>query len=252
MKFRPVHALFFSTLLILTALWSHQSKAQKNEAELIALSSGSVPRDEIYATQPQYLVSSSTADIGPLTNTEIMGRQLLVDYVDLATSGKASDENINDLARQYIDSVPALTRSEIVDYTSIHITSNTQENFQSYATGLIGVRNKYMENLDKFKSASEGIETTGPGLYNFATNLSSSYREAALKLRGLPVPMSIASQHIKLINSFLSSAQASLAISQTEKDPATSFSGLVTLTKNFQNEKAIFEEINKILTSNGI
>jgi len=89
-------------------------------------------------------------------------------------------------------------------------------------------------------------------LYSFALTLSTAYTEAASKLKNLPVPASLVPTHLQLVNSYLSSATAMKAVSETEQDSAAAFAGLVVLNENLNKENTILTEISQILTSSGI
>jgi hypothetical protein len=252
MKFRPVHALLFSVVLIVGALWGQRSNAQKSAAELITINRNNEIENNSFSSESRFLINSASTSPQDLTSTDLVGRQLIVDYVDLATSGKATPESIRDLANQYVDSVPNLARAKVVGYSDIKITSNLITNLQAYSEGIKAIQEKHLEDINKFNSLGEKTTTVGPALYSISLGLSNAYGAAALSLEKLEVPQAVAPAHLRLVNSFLSSAKAARAISETEKDPATAFSGLITLSGNFSKEKAIFEEISQILIKNGI
>ena len=74
----------------------------------------------------------------------------------------------------------------------------------------------------------------------------------AKKLEILPVPTSLAFDHLLLINSYLSSATAMGAISKMETDSVAGFSGMVILNDNLKKEDILIAEISQILTSHGL
>lgn len=187
-----------------------------------------------------------------LSNTDVIGRQLILDYVDLATSGRATEENINALAERYAESIPTLSKVVSVKTDDIQTESNTLENFKNYDDALTIVLRKYENSIGTAYKQGKNLNTTGAGLYSFASVTSDIYSDTAESIKKIPTPIALVSAHMRLINNYLSSAAAFRALSETEKDPAAAFAGVLALNTNPDQEEAILKEISQILKSNGI
>ncbi len=251
---RSIGALVISVALIGGALWFRFVRIPPFSATLV-----SVSEIEQFASEEAFLndfVGASTApsvtSTTTLSNTDLIGRQLILDYVDLATSGQATEANINVLANQYVNSVPALSRATEISYADLKTVPDARNNFQNYADELIKIHRTYAEDISRAYAGKVNPNILNQAMYSFVLTFSTAYTEAALKLKGLPVPTSLAPTHLRLVNSYLSSAAAMKAVSNAEQDSATALAGLITFNENLGKEDAILNEISQILNSNGI
>lgn len=255
MRLRLALAFLVSIALIGAASWFRLTTSENAPSNIVAVEQfgtsdvydGNILRDFL---EPK--ATSTTSVETTLSNTDLIGRQLILDYVGLAASGGAGPESIDALANKYIDNLPALNDTPSIGYADIKTVPNTKSNFQNYADEITKIYIEYAERISKASIGGDNLNTLNPALYSFALTFNAAYIDAALKLQNLSVPASLAPIHLQLVNSYLSSAAATKAVSETEEDSAAAFAGLVILNKNVVKEKTLINEIDRTLISNGI
>lgn len=254
MKLRLASALLISILLIGGAGWVRAGSLFKNSStNSLALESASTTSSYDFSIKKNDSITpEASTQTGPLSSTDLIGRQLILDYVDLAAQGEASEENLALLANNYVEKIPSLNYSETISYKDIKSVSNTRENFQNYANEFTKIYKSYAENIKRANDSGKDITTLGPGMYSLANSLSKIYSDTANKIKSLPVPLALAENHYKIINVYLSNSAAMKAISRAEQDSSEAFAGMVALNKNLEDESTTLDQISKILTSNGI
>ena len=246
-------SLGVSVILIGGAFFTrHISGSSASGATLTVVNTKNTNSDVIPDTNiPSIEPSAVGTSTKPLTNTDLVSRQLLSDYIGLASNGQDSEVNITNLADKYADRIPTLISAPTVQIGDIHIVPNTKANFQSYSQATTQIITTYAQTIKSNPNFGSSV-SSGSNISSIARTFSKAYGEAALKLKALATPEAIVVSHQKLINSFLSSAAASDAMAQGYADSATTFAGLVIFNKNLKDEPIIFGEIDKILKANGV
>mgnify|MGYP000745874519 CR=1 FL=1 len=253
MKLPIAAALSFSLVLvgISGAVRINNDKNSKESAEILTqIIEGDSGYD--FATLESNTVVAQSTSTEKLSTTDLIGRQLILDYVDLATRGEATDKNLNELAETYAERIPSLNYSKSINFSDLKSVSNTKVNLQTYATQFTNIYKSYAERVSKANSTSKDTSTLGPGLYTLAGNLSKIYLDTATQLQNIPAPLVLIENHLKITNVYLSNSAAMKAISETEKDSSAAFAGMVTINSNAEVESAILDSITDILTKNGI
>jgi len=253
MKLPLAAALSFSLILVSASVVIRQRNNVQNKesAEIVTqILEGDSGYDFSNLKPEDNLLKSSSTP--PLTTTDLIGHQLILDYVDLATRGQATDENLNKLAENYVDSIPTILSPRTLNYTDLTSVSNTRLNLQTYATDFTKIYKSYSERVKAANANAKNSNVLGPGLYSLASNLSKIYLDTSNQLQKLPVPLALAENHLKIINIYLEDSVAMKAISETEKDASQAFAGMVTINNNMDEESAILNSITDILTKNGI
>ena len=249
-------SLFISIILIGGAFWT-RIDASKNEAGLIAVANQD-PNEDFYkdvflnpSVDPTP-VSTSTAPQGPLTGTDLVGRQLIIDYVDLTSMGQASDINIELLAERYAESIPTLVNSQKIDYFDIKTVPNNLESLKKYSDDLGQIYIKYSGKMSAAPTASLSSETLNSSYYLFAQEIGDASDLIAGELKNLSVPLSLATLHLELANTHLLNSSAAKNIQENQDDPLSSLAGLIILNENLDKEIHTLQEIDKIFKANGI
>lgn len=248
-------ALTVSVLMIGTAMWLRFSgEAASTEGGLVAV--------ERYDTSDWYYEdilndflepkeTGAAKDYEPLTGTDAISRQLLIDYVGLAGSGQASPSELEALANRYIDSIPTLQVSRTFNAAELKVVANSKANFQAYSNSLNQIFQEYSRQIGRVQGNDYSSQSNTRDLASLSV-MSKAYNTAAESLKELAVPAELGKLHVDLINSYYSSATAMEAISNTESDAASAFAGLLVINKNSGKELDIAEEITTILASQGI
>lgn len=256
MQFRLALALFISVLLVGTSSWYRLTTTEHVPSEVVAIEQyNSYNNDyenllrDFTTTNPE---TASTTFSNPPSSAGFLGRGLILDYVDLASSGQVTDNDISNLAEKYLEGVPSLNQAPAISYADIQVVSSNKNNFQSYANQFIKIHEEYRDRILKTYKGGQSLTNSNQNLHLLASSFNIAYTEASSKLQGVPVPAPLATPHLELINSYLSSATAMKAVSEAESDSGVAFAGLIALNENLDKEDVLYGEITKILTANGI
>jgi len=254
MRLNLALALSVALLLIGGAAWYRLSLTSSTSYNLAVVEPTLTNEDydEITADFFGPKATSTTVSSEPLTNTDLIGRQLVLDYISIAANNGGTEADIAALANQYVEGIQTLNRVDTISYADIKTVSNTKSNFQNYSDAATQIYNEYEGILGGAAGNSEALNALGSALYSVTTTMSGAYTGLATKLKNLAVPASIAQSHVELVNIYLSSAVAMEAISNTENDPASAFAGLIMLKENSDREQRLLDQINQTLISNGI
>ncbi len=257
MRFNLALSLLISLILIGTASWSRFVTAEYVQPNIVAvgpLEAGEESYEEIVNgfLKPETTGTASTSPTETLSNTDIIGRGLIMDYIGLAANGQATEANIINLANQYVESVPNFNKATVLKAEDIKTVSNTKANFQKYSDTLTIIYKEYADGINKVNAMMGNLITVDSTFYSTVSDLNTIYTKASFELREMSVPMALLSVHLELLNSYLSNAAATEAISKTTEDSTSAFAGLIALNENVDEEIIILNEIDRILTSNGI
>ena len=205
MRFRIGLALCLSLILISTTVW-FRSHSNKTAPTLVAV-------DNSAASETNDYTPTSTSDLGTqapdenLTTTDLVGRQLITDYINLARAGQATDENLASLGNKYADGVSnlQLNSAPIVSLSDLSTVADTKANFKTYDEITTKIDSERVATVNQAYGKGQDLETLSSGIYILAKTIGEAYEGAATKLKGIKVPISLASLHLKLINNYLSS-----------------------------------------------
>ncbi len=193
--------------------------------------------------------SSSTAETENLTGTDLIGRQLILDYVSLAQEGQASAENLNLLAENYVDSLPTLISAQKIYSTDIQVVTNNSANFQKYSDEMESIYKDYSSGLFGSYSERDYLSETDGGKEMYI-KMAKVYQETADRLKSLAIPNAVGEEHLELINTYLENAAGMRSVANSETDAASSFAGVITISSNLEDEQRLLEEIEKIVNEN--
>ena len=256
MRFRLALALSLSLLLIGVATWDRFAAPYEYKApSVVAIEQFGINGDSYEAVVQDFTEPKSEEvtppSTEPLSNTDIVGRQMIMDYITIAAGGQATEANLTNLANQYVSSLPALLTFHKISYADLKTVSNAKENLRSYADAFDQI---YIEHSTRINNvlAGSNIVVSPENYYALIGKSSSMYEDLSLELKNLPVPLLLASTHAELVNIELSSAAATKAVLKMEEDPATGFAGLIHIGANLDHEISLLKEIEQILKANGV
>jgi hypothetical protein len=245
-------SILVSLVLIGGASWTKFANTKKSAAGLIASESKTIDWSDVarsYDTNPS---STSTPTSTPLTSTQVIGRQLIYDYIDLASQGGGSEENIKALADKYVDSLPTLNNSEVMSSLELKAVSDSPTHFREYAARFLEIHNEFAAAAKTSSLSAVNLAAVGTPLYKTSGNIGKAYIATAEKLRTMSVPLSLGTLHIELVNTYYSSGSALNSLTESEKDPAVAFAGIIALKQNSETEQDLQSAIELVLTRNGI
>lgn len=251
-KFKVVIAIILSVILIGGSFglrfFTHNKKDKDSALIAVGVKSNSVNSNSDTTIGEGGVTPTPTS----LTDTDIIGRKLILDYVDLATAGQANEKNIDALANQYVEGIQNLNQPPTITSLELHLVSNTKANFSKYDSEMNNILNDYHSSVKAMNAEWKNKNTLNKDLYSFAKNVGIIYENTVKRMREINVPYALASPQVKLINNYISNASSMKALSETNRDSSSAFSGLITLNDNPDKEAAIIKEINQILLDNGL
>jgi hypothetical protein len=251
-RFNLTLSILVSIVFIGGAVWLRAS--QTNSAnENLGLES--VPNSEvaIFEGSPQdvYLGEKATSTQN-LNQTDLLGRQLFSDYLNLSSQGSVTSEKINNLANSYADNILNLQTSSKIDKSSLTITTNSQATLSTYGTAVLTLRIRYGDAVQKLVNQTGAKNADDPKVQDLMLSISQTYKQAAQDLINMPVPQSLADNHLKLINNYLSSSEAARTIANADTDPMGAYAALNVQVKNGEEENLLLGNIQSIMAANGI
>ena len=243
-KFTKV-ALLISVVLIVTALAYRFNAKNNTTSALVALPTIVPPNSLTSPSDVNALADASATPQAQLTNTDLVSRQLIGDYISLAASGKATDESVNALAEKYAGQIPSLSVSKTISITDLKAGGNSQSDYQAYGDQLKKIYTSYKDAATKAKASS----TTGAPP---TAALIKAFSQTASQLQNMPVPLELVNLHLQLVNLFLSSTAALEYMNEATTDPMTAFSGIITLNQDLDKEETVSKSIDMVLASHGV
>lgn len=252
MKPGIILALSASLILVGGATWTRFSSpaTQQNLVVVDQNEKDSASYQEFFANL--VTASTTTASEEPMTGTDLVARQLMLDYMDLANTGQATEYNLLTLADRYVDSIPTLNYAVKISFGDLNIVKSTPTNIKIYSDELGRIYQKYAGDVTNASTGGEVDEDLTNSHYSFLKKAGESYQKQAMELKNMSVPEVLASAHLRLVNINLASASSLKAASETKADPATGFAGLISMSQNMDDEMVIVKEIGAILKANGI
>jgi hypothetical protein len=251
-RFNLTLSILVSIVFVGGAIWLRASQT-KSANESLGLES--VPNSEVSILEgsPQdiYLGEKATSTQN-LNQTDLLGRQLFSDYLNLSSKGQTTPDRINTLANSYADNILNLQTSSKVERNRLTITADTIASLNSYGTSIVTLRIRYGDKIEKEMKDSGISDISDPKFADFMSNVSQLYKEAAADLVNMPVPQSLADNHLKLINNYLSSAEAAKAMANVTSDPLGAYAAINTHAKNEKEEDLLLGNIQATLAASGI
>lgn len=249
-RFPFIFSLTLSILLISGAGWYRLSEKSSGEAVLLTV------KDNISAQYAgeAYLGGESATSTLPggttLSEADLVARQLFSDYISLRSNGQVSPENLADLAEKY--AVSLLQSDEITPVTldQIKIVADSNERLVAYNQKISALRAKHVGAARI--SGSEFVDVFDESFINLMIRASLQYKLAAQDLASTEVPASLASNHVALINNYLSSSLRLSSMAKINEHPITALSAMKKQSENSMREEELISNIRVKLISRGL
>ncbi len=244
-------ALSFSALLIGGATWFRFASAENFSPTLSVVNDAPTSISEVSIVDSP--ITSGNSASANLTTTDLVGRQLVSDYLSLASNGQATDENINSLVGNFATNLSNLNSFKLYSSIDLVIVPDSKTSLEAYGASVSRIYKKYHD------AAGRVVATAGPLTEVESKNFSSAmvaladlYKKSSEELKTVPTPSSLAEAHLKLVNNYISSSNALTAVANVNKDSTTAYAALSTQTENSAEETLIFSTIQTKLLGNGI
>lgn len=250
-------ALSISVALIGGAMWFRFGQTTYTSSNIVAVDnlepslSNDAFLEDFLATST--LASTKTTSTEPLSQTDIIGRQLFSDYIALKSQGQVTPSNINALADKYAEGIINLNISaRQVSLNQIIVVLDSEENLAIYGNAVVNIRNKY-KNLVTAQYGVGGVtDINSTAFSTFMSTVGKLYQSAANELLSIKIPLPLAKNHVDLVNNYLVTAEAMESISHFSDDPAQALASLNVRTKNAEEEVELFLNIQQTMMANGI
>lgn len=243
-----IASILISIILICFAVWFRFSPQKTGYAELVAVTPSSTEPnyEEVFLNPP----ATSTA----LTVTDLFSRQLFTDYAALYSLNQTSSDNLESLAEKYADGILSLETSvEKVSHDKIILAAESPENLRSYVSQMLALRDNYAAKIrsqTENKSISNNLDD--PILKTLLSSAQKLYLSAAEEMLKVKVPPSLATNHLAIINNYLSNAKALKMINETDSDPIKVYSAIQLHVQSSSREDELFMQMQIALATNGI
>ncbi|MEX2013419.1 MAG: hypothetical protein WD897_00690, partial [Parcubacteria group bacterium] len=239
-----ISALSISVALIGGALLFRYLPTSSTPAQIIAVShiepfsSEDAVLADFFSTETALPTSSTT----PLSQTDLIGRQLFSDYIGLKSQGDVTSSNINILANKYAESIknfdvviPKVNPNQVI------VLPDSKENLATYGNAMTNIRNRYKNLVTTEAQSSEGdiTDINSPAFSTFMGAVGKLYQASANELTLMGVPTSLASNHINLINNHLESAEVMTSLGNTAKDPIRAYAALSIYAQHTDKESEL-------------
>ncbi|OHA92558.1 MAG: hypothetical protein A2665_02400 [Candidatus Zambryskibacteria bacterium RIFCSPHIGHO2_01_FULL_46_30] len=250
-------ALTVSVALISGAMWFRFVRIPPYSAQLVSVKAiEQLPPEEAFleglSKTDASLYATSTAT---LSQTDLIGRKLFLDFMALKSQGQATPENIKALADRYAEEIKNFEISiPKVNLDQIIVLLDSEENLAKYGNTMASIRNKY-KNLVATQVENSGGDIKDTGSQAFSTFMGAVgklYQASANELVLVGVPATLASNHLDLINNHLESAEVMASISNTSQDPVRAYAALNIYAQHTEKEAGLFLNIQKVMMANGI
>jgi len=253
MRTRVILALCLSLLLISGVAVLKPNSDSRTTEPLISVENNFPKLSETYVpSTTANLTEGEPQETESLTTSDLVWRQFLTDYIQLASVGQPSEKSLETLADKYVDLIPGILSPPKINVTKIKVVTNSTANFQNYEKLTTKIESDRIQAINHASINNGEGDTMGPQFYKSAEAISKAYQTATEKLLDVPVPALLASLHTELINNHLSNSTGMKAISNFENDSVTAFSGIIAVNKNVEVEGVIINKIIAVLLKNGI
>lgn len=238
MRFGIGVALALSILMILGAGYLKAGVA-KPLATVVSVSN---PPDTLPASTTEEYIATSTPESKPetLSTTDLVARQLLMDYLGLASNGQTDPTSLQNLANKYVDQIAVLAKpAEEISPSSLQTVPDSSANYLAYDNTLSSLNQNFVNSLSRVdKSKPEEVAKT----------LAASYALEATELKSMPVPLGAVSAHIKIIANYETLAKAYGGIFG-DIDPSQAFANLYLLQNASSESDSLWKSLASAIKS---
>lgn len=254
--FRLGFALFVATAFIGAAFLFRTTSTSQTQNSLIAVDSqATLPPADFLATDflDKNIFGTPASASKPnkeLSATDAVSRQLFSDYIKLAAQGKSSSDNLNSLAAQYSEGILNSASSITVSREQIIISDDSPASLKIYSQAVFTLRSRYGGMVNAAFSQKSFTDADDPNFGSLMSYASNLYAQAASDLLKVPVPPSLSATHLKLVENYLSSAQAMEELVDITTDPVRTYAALNLYAKNTEEETGLLANIQMALLTN--
>ncbi len=251
MRFSILSALLVSVALIGGAGWFKTTNVKNAPQSIVSVDSNRANELSTYTPTNKANLGTANQAISQedtLNTTDLVSRQMFLDYINLVSEGNASTDSLDLIADKYVELIPTLSidSPQAIKITDLAIIPDTESAYKNYDEKMTGAYNEYISALS-YEDNDIFSETVEPEVENPTDHMHQEYLRIANSLKVIPVPSSIATLQLELINHYLELAFLFENISSESDDPATLMAHMVKINNKIYADDAIIEQINKTL-----
>lgn len=246
-----IAALVISASLIIGTLWLRFSSL-KRPAEVVSVNNAETSRASNEANSAMAQWFNSTSTTATSTQTDIISRKMLADYMSMAASGQVTDQTLNQLASSYAKGFSNSSIQKTLSLIDLQIVPDSPRAFIQYGAAAGNIYEKYRQLAEQGSLSSDiSSDLENPKTQSAFRKLAQISQQAANELKALPVPTSLSNDHLELVNSYQRLSAALLSIANADNDASGAYSGLMTLEQLSQDESGLISSITQKLMANG-
>ncbi len=246
-------AIFLSVVLIGGSLVLRLKAGPSNSALM------AIQNDARVATDPSTIFGATTASTSPvstepLSEIDLISRQLFSEYAQLTRNGQATPENLEGLGIKYAENIfgQQSIATPSIPLSSLLVVSNSTANLNAYKTQIILFKAKYTAQARKLGTQNFSEDLQDPKFKTFMNTAATMYTTAAKELLKMPVPTPLIHTHAALISSYLVDGEVMRQIADPNTDPVRIYPAIALQIENTEREAQLFLNIKFILQANGI
>jgi len=168
------------------------------------------------------------------TKTRAITNQILNQYLFLRQNGGASEDDIQNLARQITSTSVFNSQSNIYTRDDINIsTDNSKEALHTYTNTIANIfeNSPYEESSNEIDIISQAISQSSASKLQELTPVAGAYRSINEEFLSVSVPSALVDIHLAFLNNFERIASSLLEARYFYNDPLRGFGGIGTYQK---------------------
>lgn len=202
--------------------------------------------------------TANSLDNSNQTKTDEFSKKFFAEYLTLK---KAGDIDANAMQKLITNSISQVDTTTHNTYTKKDIKTVPDTNIalaRTYGNSLTIIREKYAA---EYKKNPLGADSTGLSAKSFSesqefvsslTKISALFKNMALDIKNLPVPLGLAETHLALINNYMTSSQSFKDLSDFKNDPVLALTGIQKYTVANKEEGDLLTDVAYYFLKNGI
>lgn len=184
-------------------------------------------------------------DSKAITDNEILSQEFFATIMSLQQTGNLNAESLKSISDTIGQKIEATPIANIYTKNMLTIKNDSPEANTAYFNTFSNLVTKY-ENEDigsELILISQGISKNDPQALASAKSVASAYRSFGSELVKIPVPSSIYSIHLSLVNNYEKTGQSIEGLTQTLSDPIM---GMRAIINYKQYSDALVSDIGKL------
>lgn len=209
-----------------------------------------IPNKTIIETKKKSLGINTTSSEN-LNETDQLARQLFTLTAALGQSQEIDDATLKQIANDIGNSVETKDITNQYSLKDIKTTTTTIQNLQAYQTTMkaITAKQKPVADIDALAIALQNEDSSS---LTSLTESAVAYRKMANELRGVVVPIGLASYHLQIMNSIVGIAQSFSYMQQLDENSVVALVGVATYKVYSNRLDAAIADMADYLTKYGI